>query len=80
MDPDQALKNARLALEQARGAGSDEFDIVVELHALQDLSDAFEALDGWLAKGGFLPKDWEKAEAADCAQKAVRKPRRKARK
>jgi len=24
------------------------------------LAEAFEAIDGWLSKGGFLPKAWER--------------------
>lgn len=29
--------------------------------------DAFEALDGWIMRGGFLPDDWAKAQDADKA-------------
>lgn len=25
-----------------------------------DLIEKFEALDGWLSKGGFLPRDWDR--------------------
>jgi hypothetical protein len=65
MDPDEALKNAREALAQLRAhqdnneapddASGDAF---LRLAAIEELVDAFEALDGWLSKGGFLPKDW----------------------
>jgi len=29
------------------------------LYEANDLAEAVEALDGWLRKGGFLPKAWE---------------------
>lgn len=45
MDPDQALKDLR---EMIR----DTEDL--------DLIEQFEALDDWLAKGGFLPADWQR--------------------
>jgi len=56
MDPDEALKNARLALVQLRCA--EEGRVAIEAGDM--LADAFEALDGWLSNGGFPPKDWRK--------------------
>lgn len=60
MDPEKALKNARKALKkfyEAPGSGTEEGD------AAADLAEAFEALDGWLSKKGFLPKAWARPEA-----------------
>ena len=57
MDPDTALENAREALAvyarryRDKGTGLSEAD---------DLADAFEALDGWLSRGGFLPDAWKR--------------------
>lgn len=54
MDPNEALKNARKALETIRG----DRDGVVTSDAHDSLADAFESLDGWLSKGGFMPNGW----------------------
>jgi hypothetical protein len=61
MDPDEALAKARDALKilrdrEDRGGGNLE----AAVRASSDLEDAFEALDGWLSRGGFLPEDWAK--------------------
>lgn len=42
MDPNETLRLMRLAVK-------DDLD---------QLADLFEALDGWLSKGGFLPAAW----------------------
>ena len=47
MDPNAALAKVRELI----GDG-DSADVL--------LVDAFEALDEWLSKGGFLPSDWER--------------------
>ena len=59
MDPDQCLKELREAVEEMKREISKGFD--------GDLGDAadkaiikFEAIDGWLSRGGFLPEDWKK--------------------
>ena len=57
MDPNEALKNAReaaafLLSPPLRTEGSDV------IKAAATLAEAFEALDGWLSKGGFLPHGW----------------------
>ena len=54
MDPNEALKNARAALAMIRAR-----PISTEDGAYEQFTDAFEALDGWLSKGGFLPDAWE---------------------
>jgi hypothetical protein len=56
MDPDEALKKARAALKAFHDAPDAERSMI----AGADLADAFEALDGWLSKGGFLPRDWQR--------------------
>ena len=55
MDPNEALRRAREAtrkvFETIEGGSELRF-------ASEDLAEAFEALDGWLSKGGFLPESW----------------------
>jgi hypothetical protein len=66
MDPDEALKNARTALKNYRELESfeqktnNERDRDLEIMCADDMFDAFEALDGWLSKGGFPPKAWDR--------------------
>ena len=56
MDPDQTLKEAREALANIRGKAGVPPAVVGA--QVEQLIDAFEALDGWLSKGGFLPSEW----------------------
>jgi hypothetical protein len=58
MDPDQALANAREAAQDYDEAGS----LGSESDAAERLVEAFNALDSWLSKGGFLPRDWRSDE------------------
>ena len=73
MDPDEALKRAREAVDRINKIrdsmrdddeeeSADELDEPVEEGELEslafELADHFEALDGWLKKGGFLPRVW----------------------
>jgi hypothetical protein len=58
MDPDQALHNLREGLRKVRAA-QDKDKAVDGTVALEDVLSAAEALDGWLAGGGFLPKLWQ---------------------
>ena len=63
MDPEATLERLRALLggdhsgfeelEQARGEWSDPHSALCECEEL------FQALDGWLSKGGFKPKDWQ---------------------
>lgn len=63
MDPDEALAALRAMCAQWRGLeptrqmreGDDRAEALVE---------QFEALDGWLTGGGFLPKPWAPYSAA----------------
>ena len=55
MDPEQALLDARAACEHwAHGERGDR--------TFDELVNAFEALDQWISRGGFLPRDWQKKE------------------
>jgi hypothetical protein len=60
MDPNEALRNAREALSRMRHelsfSQARDWNTIEE--KAEDLADAFEALDGWLSKGGFLPSAW----------------------
>lgn len=56
MDPDEALKNAREAAALILDSSGSSVDDAVQGHAL---AEAFDALDGWLSKGGFLPDAWK---------------------
>lgn len=51
MDPNEALKTARALVPEI---------LRLERHPLEsNLAEAFNALDQWLARGGFLPRDWD---------------------
>lgn len=55
MDPNEALNNARSAIRELQAenvAGIDRWD------AVDQLVDAFEALDQWMTRGGWSP--WSK--------------------
>lgn len=59
MDPNATLDLVRVSLaslaETARNNSDPELAGEVE-----ELEDAFAALDAWLSRGGFLPRDWER--------------------
>jgi hypothetical protein len=46
------------ALEEVVDADTDD-EIPPEL---QELIEAFQGLDGWVERGGFMPRDWNKPE------------------
>lgn len=64
MDPNEALKTIRKITPSLREWGEaeewavDPTSLTNHDADLLELADAFEALDQWLAKGGFLPADW----------------------
>lgn len=61
MDPEAAYSNAVQALARHRANQADEDNRrgdEIELEALRDLADAFEALNEWLTKGGAVPSAW----------------------
>lgn len=49
MDPDQLLENIRCEIQTLEFEDGD---------AARRLADLFEAMDDWLKKGGFIPKEW----------------------
>lgn len=58
MDPNEALKNAREASKRFAEANNG----LDEISAAADMMLAFDALDQWLSRGGFLPIDWGEAK------------------
>jgi len=56
MDPNQALADAREAYALVNRTEDDAED---HLQALEDLAEAFRALDEWISQGGFLPSEWQ---------------------
>ena len=57
MDPEETLQAARRALAKYRSA-EDAGDADAAADAAWALAANFEALDGWLNRGGFPPADW----------------------
>lgn len=54
MDPNETLKGIRRIV--AKGMDGD-----INLSEYDDLITLFDSLDGWLARGGFLPEPWSLA-------------------
>jgi hypothetical protein len=63
MDPDQTLKEIRtLCYRIARGDDQgDEWDAGSE-ELPETLAEKVQALDKWICKGGFLPKQWARTK------------------
>lgn len=57
MDPDTAYHDLQDAM---RGLCIAETDKAFTIAAAQ-MQESFEALDGWLSQGGYLPRKWAKA-------------------
>ena len=57
MDPQIALQEVRWQIENLRGAVNNN-DTPGTEEALELLEEHFEALDGWLRRGGSLPVEW----------------------
>jgi len=56
MDPNRALEDAREAVRHwLHVKGGDQ-----DLEMFDQLVSSFEALDRWISRGGFLPRDWSK--------------------
>lgn len=64
MDSNEALRILRQAIESAgRQQDSDTSHpsfCVVRNGTVSEIIEAFEALDGWLVSGGFLPEAWKR--------------------
>lgn len=62
MDPDAALTELR---NLATLAANMDPDAMGEAHTVATrMAEVFEGLDGWLARGGFLPFDWMRGRRA----------------
>lgn len=61
MDPNEALRLVRAHIAQMKVEDETREDGWIGRHVQQgrDLAEAFEALDGWLSRDGFLPDDWQ---------------------
>jgi len=58
MDPNEALFYARQSAERIL-ACVDDSEPIDDFDAIR-LAESLQALDQWIAKGGFLPKRWNK--------------------
>lgn len=59
MDPNVSLAKIREAVGELRQADDDGL-WSDDSSQIGMLLESFEALDGWLSTGGFLPKDWSR--------------------
>ncbi len=60
MDPNETLLTLRrLASWLSDGNGNE----VTREEAGRELAEAFESLDTWLSRGGFLPDEWRHARS-----------------
>jgi hypothetical protein len=64
MDPNEALRLIRAHMKQMRVEDETREDGWIGRLVQQgrDLTEAFEALDEWLSRDGFLPDDWRAEE------------------
>lgn len=58
MDPDQALADLRAAMGELSAVRDGVFPQPDLAQAIEVATEAFEALDSWLKRGGFSPADW----------------------
>ena len=74
MDPNKALDDLRKLAFEAKGLAAMEHkncDIQGGTSIAEELAEAFEDLDEWLKKGGFLPETWSAARNAVIEQCAL---------
>jgi hypothetical protein len=67
MDANTALLEASRAAREimlAVDALDDDDIFVAPPNAAYELAEAFQALDAWLTKGGYLPAAWREAKSA----------------
>jgi hypothetical protein len=62
MDPNKALRQLRNAVDYYRRGYGGKLGAENREELLAGLVDEFEALDGWLTRGGFLPEAWRRGE------------------
>lgn len=64
MDPDANLEEQRSLSESILEALDVDEDEEVDMDAVRDdanrLAELVQALDQWISRGGFLPKDWRR--------------------
>jgi hypothetical protein len=65
MDPNTALLTLREAVRDYFANGRDAV-------MLDDLAEHFDALDGWLSHGGFLPAAWNRPLTSEAVDAAIR--------
>lgn len=59
MDPNETLRRIRSVVsDENNGMGGDR------LASLDMLTELFQALDGWITRGGFLPAAWNRTVRA----------------
>lgn len=54
MDPNETLKKIRNLCEKVKGRPKN-IDVISD-----EFVEAFQDLDEWIKKGGFLPEDWQR--------------------
>jgi hypothetical protein len=59
MDPDEALREMRKLSETLIRCGDDHIHLEAYAEDVVRLAELVQAIDGWLSKGGFLPRGWE---------------------
>lgn len=60
MDPNAALRTIRSIVKQVLTADQSRIDPLALQAAALEMSEAFDGLDEWLTRGGFLPEMWER--------------------
>ncbi len=67
MDPNENLKELRVLADCL--ANSRYTSARAQADDARRLAELVFALDGWLSKGGFLPKAWERAPKPDVSER-----------
>jgi len=57
MDPDTCLENCQLLAASILNLDDDD-NVIDKAFAGEELAEAFNNLDEWITKGGFLPQVW----------------------
>lgn len=74
MDPNAVLAKLRELMPIIRNdeEGNDDDDGSFESFSEDEAADAFEALDGWLSTGGFLPTAWQSSLSSNVRERIER--------